>query len=395
MRTTSSSVIVLALLLGVGCTDSPEGDSLWDEPGDPIDDKADSAGCVVAKPPASLGLDPFYQKYCSASGLTVVAAAVVPDSAVQHATRIMSTMLQPIPGVRDQLVSWNIRIGVIGQNQQLTDMPEYRTLEPSINQRARGLAHDPLISNSEENTLCYELTDGWRGENILVHEFAHAIKWALDVDPVFANRVENAYSTALAAGRYRNLYASTNSHEYFAEGVQNYFNVNLRDQDGPLTSEDLRAYDPTLWTILDETFEGAKLPFNCPPPPFARDGWYRIENVHRSALSIAGTKLATTANRDDQMWHVRSLPGGGFRLTNRSTGDERALAIVNGRATMVAAGSGANQTWRISPLDQGSFRIVNDALGSGRSLAAALAGAELVPEATALRMVQRWRFKRQ
>ena len=48
----------------------------------------------------------------------------------------------------------------------------------------------------------------------------------LPLDPKFNDLLQEKFETALAAGKYKNTYAATNIWEYWAEGVQNWFNVN-------------------------------------------------------------------------------------------------------------------------------------------------------------------------
>ena len=96
-------------------------------------------------------------------------------------------------------------------------------------------AERPVTSVGEENLLgCagdilrVVPSAGQIGESILIHEFSHSI---LDVaieylDPAFVNRVENAYDYSKLVGRWANLYADENYREYWAEGVQSWFDAN-------------------------------------------------------------------------------------------------------------------------------------------------------------------------
>ena len=65
------------------------------------------------------------------------------------------------------------------------------------------------------------------------------------------------YEAALEAGLWQGTYASTNHHEYWAEGTQSWFNVN--EEHGPLhnhvnTRRELRDYDPDLAALLIEVY---------------------------------------------------------------------------------------------------------------------------------------------
>ncbi|MDX2006382.1 MAG: hypothetical protein SFU83_13985 [Meiothermus sp.] len=233
----------------------------------------DPTSCVVSTPPAALGLDPFYTKYCSVKGVPLVAAAVVPDAALQEAWKVMDNMLKGVSSsVVQQIVANRTRVGIIGANQKLTDMPEYRNLDTqfplpggvSWNARARGLGATPFIplsSGAEENVLCHP-TDPYRGENILLHEFAHTVL-VMGVefsDPGFRGRLTTAYNAALSRGLWRNTYAAETVDEYWAEGVQNYYNNNIEAipsngiHNEINTRAELKAYDPTLHNLIAEIF---------------------------------------------------------------------------------------------------------------------------------------------
>jgi len=93
-------------------------------------------------------------------------------------------MLSKRSDVRTVMVEKGCKLMIIGQHEQVCDLPEYKHLcntpEKAAywNQRARGFGGDPEGSYSascgEENVLCLE-GDRYVGESILVHEFAHLI----------------------------------------------------------------------------------------------------------------------------------------------------------------------------------------------------------------------------
>ena len=151
-----------------------------------------------------------------------------------------------------------------------TDIPEHAYLakDTTLNWdvRARGLggdAENPFSTCAEENILAYQI-DKYHAEDILIHEFAHTIHGAgiLPIRPQFNDELQASLDAALAKGRWKNVYAATDVWEYWAEGVQNWFNVNAEvntdDGDGKHnrinTREELKAYDPGLYAILANYF---------------------------------------------------------------------------------------------------------------------------------------------
>ena len=213
----------------------------------------------------------------------MVSARVVPGAALEQAWRVLDTMLSKVSeSVVQQMVTNKTRVGIIGTNQQLTDMPEYQTLDKefplekwqSWNERARGLGatpYIPLASSSEENLLCYP-QDVYTGKNLLLHEFAHTVL-LMGVefdDKSFRGRLDRAYEVALAEGLWQDTYAATTRDEYWAEGVQAYYNDNLEASPadgyhGEInTHGELEAYDPALFGLIAEVFSVDELIPGCP-----------------------------------------------------------------------------------------------------------------------------------
>jgi hypothetical protein len=237
-----------------------------------------SDACVVGPPPDERPLAPFYKKYCISSGIPVVSSEAVPDSALQVAADIASHMLSVMPAVRDRLVSVGSRIAVIGQHQVTSNIPEYKMLAlayPDLDWRTRGiatrLATIPVTSGAEENLLCYE-TDRYLGENIFVHEFSHTIKvlGIQPMDPSFGTKVQQAYDRAKRKGLWANTYSMANADEYWAEGIQSYFDANKSVDppngihNGINTRMKLKTYDPELFPLIDSAFGGIGWRPRCP-----------------------------------------------------------------------------------------------------------------------------------
>ena len=93
----------------------------------------------------------------------------------------------------------------------------------------------------------------------MIHEFAHAIHLMAvnELDPTFDGRLEKIYAKAMATGLWKDKYASQNSREYFAEGVQSWFGTNREndhDHNHVNTRQELVDYDPALANLVAEVF---------------------------------------------------------------------------------------------------------------------------------------------
>lgn len=228
---------------------------------------------TVVSPPSELGLDPFYAKYVDASGYPIVASAAVDDYALLEAAYLVDLLLARRPDVREAMVASGSRMIVMGYREFTSDIPEYAWLEPRDfwDRRARGLGGsqtDPVCSCAEENVLAFP-GDPYSTENILIHEFAHNIhlRGMVNVDATFDRRVTEAYDSAMAAGLWKGKYASTNHHEYFAEGVQSWFDDNREndhDHNHVNTRAELIEYDPGLAALCEEVFGETVLVYTKP-----------------------------------------------------------------------------------------------------------------------------------
>ena len=227
----------------------------------------------VGPPPAALKVPAFYTKYVDANGYPIVGSAKVNDYALKEAAYLVNLMLAKRPDVRAAMVKSGSRMCVMAYNECTTDMPEYAGLTPKDywDARARGLGgseDDPICSCAEENLLAYE-GDPYAAECILIHEFAHNIhlRGMVNVDPTFDGRVQKVYEAAMKAGLWKGKYASVNHHEYFAEGVQSWFDnnrVNDHDHNHVNTRALLLEYDPGLAGLCREVFGDTVVKYTKP-----------------------------------------------------------------------------------------------------------------------------------
>lgn len=225
---------------------------------------------AVSAVPESLNIAPFYKKYVDADGIAVVSSDNVQDEALVRASKVVTQILSKRSDVKDYMVSKGCRVMIIGANEEVCDLPEYaRICTPDStaywNKRARGFGGAPeddlSASFGEENVMCLN-GDRYKGESIMVHEFAHIVHMVgiLGVNPNFDTELEQLMGKAKAKGLWANTYALDNKHEYFAETVQSFFNCNRFSEEpngvhnSINTREKLKAYDPDMYNLLLQYF---------------------------------------------------------------------------------------------------------------------------------------------
>jgi len=234
--------------------------------------------CVVGPRTAVEG----YTQGCDVLGFEILAGSDVdPEAITQEADRIYN-MLVERSDLNEAMVEAGVNARVIGTDQRLPSLPEFGDLYDLYpgtdwNRAARsfpGTDLIPLVAGAEESLLCLE-PNRYAGEDPFIRDMALAIRrfGMFAVDSATSARIEQAYGTAIAQGLWVNTLAEINSDEYWAEGVQTFFDVNLEEPDDRPpnsshnqvdTREELRTYDPTLFDIARSVFGDTEWRPTCP-----------------------------------------------------------------------------------------------------------------------------------
>jgi acetyl esterase/lipase len=235
-------------------------------------------------PDSKENIPSFYTQIHRLRGFPIVASATVNPYALKEAAFIGDLMLANRPDVLQAMTLSGARLSIMAHNEFTTDLPEFTrmTLQPMPgfekftgkeywDARARGTGGsttDPICTCAEENVLGYP-GDPYESECILIHEFAHNIhlRGLNNVDPTFDPRLKQTYESAMKKGLWKGKYASVNHHEYFAEGVQSWFDDNREndhDHNHVNTRKELIAYDPDLAALCREVFGNTEFQYTKP-----------------------------------------------------------------------------------------------------------------------------------
>ena len=220
-------------------------------------------------------LDPFYKQHIVADGLVVAGSEKVSLYALGEAGYLANKMLANRPDVmRDLWEKRKMFVAVMAYCELQTDLPDCRGMSLWWAYRARGLGSRP-VSCGEENLLDLK-GDPYKGENIFIHEFAHGIHSVLGEE--FNVRLRELYDQAKESGRFGGYAIDGGVAEFWAEGVQTWFECNGRKRPksgrgsdsftvlGPngelvchlTTRAQLKTYCPELARLLDHTFRQNK-----------------------------------------------------------------------------------------------------------------------------------------
>ncbi len=232
-------------------------------PSRPAPAAASAAGAIVLLDPPEQG---FFAKRLDFHGIPIKAHKVVADAALYAAYDRLALELVHLPRVVSNLVAAGVELHLIGRNQVTTDLPEWRQDKGKPLAEYHGLTRDQrtrgmggrLTSCGEENLLKLE-QDRYRGRDICLHEFAHAIR-NFGVPRDVRTRFDEQYRRSLDHGRWQKSYAGSNPDEFFAELTMWYFgthgDLNMtgpKPENGP---DGLKHYDPEAFALFDDFYQG-------------------------------------------------------------------------------------------------------------------------------------------
>ena len=223
------------------------------------------------KLPPHLKADPYYQKYLDAGGVPILAPASVADEELLRAQAITLAMVADRPDLLDVLAARNTRIllydkekGGLGQLPEFADYSDSDFAGVYGETSYGGAAAAPAMTTYHCN-------------EILIHEFAHALDYAIRIQEWEANRTpafkqarNQTYLSAMKEGLWAGRYESTVSHEYWAEMVVHWLRPDMfRTQFG---LHDLSEYDSKAARLIEQYLGNPTLPDFCKTRQFAIRG---------------------------------------------------------------------------------------------------------------------------
>ena len=241
----------------------------------------------VIPPPARFHIPPWYTKFTWAREFTVLGRQAS-DQALLKANDTIRKMFAYRHDLLKALIADGARLVVLARQEKLSDLPEFEDLRktPGLDPLARVLDYTPetkLLVVGEENALGNP-AEPLVGESLVIREFAKAFYYVTGLRPVdpgwetrpdrdrqqyelrvkrldirFDQKLKELYDNAARQGLWKGTPAFAGRVEYWAEGVVAYFDATGQtaapnDAAHPIaTREDLKAYDPGLYSLVNET----------------------------------------------------------------------------------------------------------------------------------------------
>ncbi|MGZ3690182.1 MAG: anthrax toxin lethal factor-related metalloendopeptidase [Pseudobdellovibrio sp.] len=152
------------------------------------------------------------------NGLTYKGYQSISKEHFLRASEIAEKMLSKIPDVRKTLVETQFMVFLINAETNLTDHPEYADMKgKTFHQYTQGLRENDSVRGITEQYICAvdEMTLYNPLRNVMIHEFAHAIMFAMTRED--QDDIRKAYNHALLGHLYsQKEYVMENSWEYWA-----------------------------------------------------------------------------------------------------------------------------------------------------------------------------------
>ena len=257
----------------------------------------------LGPPPDHVRWYASFDKYLDADGIAVIATDNVADEALFRAAAIFDEMLVNRPDIRDTLVRRRVHIAIVGQSERTFDLTPYRQYRNRIELEhfgpggPRGIGPNNLTPTliPEENLLCLE-DDPYYGHDVAVHEFAHAIDYAISSSfqsGRFRSVLTSAYRDAREAGFWEGTHAMRNTAEFWATGVQAWLGL-VGDTLYPRVTNhlDLMHYAPSLANLVSDTLGDIQVHTTCQRAQTRNQGSTRSHLIGGSLLDGSGTPIA-------------------------------------------------------------------------------------------------------
>ncbi|WP_437583230.1 hypothetical protein ACSAGD_13205 [Paramicrobacterium sp. CJ85] len=220
-------------------------------------------------------LDYYTQFVTTETGITVKAADRVDPATLENAaTQVDVELGKSDNGIAARMAEYGCSLAVYASLENAYLIPEHRGgYDPEMYdvEGYGGSTYNNCVSSiSERNVLRTrdnanpDLNTGYPNENILIHEFGHAVRLVgietLE-DTSLSDEFYEVYKNAYNSGLWPNTYAISNSDEFFATLSAIWFDVMAEKPDwsdgvrSPInTRAELKEYDPKAYDFFAKVY---------------------------------------------------------------------------------------------------------------------------------------------
>ncbi|MFD6134850.1 RICIN domain-containing protein [Isoptericola sp. NPDC060257] len=349
-------------------------------------------------------LDYYTQSVTTASGIVVKANPRVDPATLDLAAAQVDVQLGKADnGIAARMADFGCSLAVYAARENAYLVPEHRGgYDPEMYdvEGYGGSEWNGCVSSiSERNVLRTRgdenafLNTGYPNENILVHEFGHAVRLVgieTLADKGLSDELYAAYENSWTTGRWPNTYAIGNIDEYFATLSAIWFDVMAEKPDwtdgvrSPInTRAELKAYDPQAYALFAKVYPAdltLPAPWDEPAPDVYHGDFTQVPDAPER-VTAEDVDFATDA----------------FRIVTDGIGTEYQVDRYAGDADhperdVVVWSWWGDGVWSLAPVGGGAYTI---AASDGSGALAAVSDTEVRyagVEADAGDPRQRWTF---
>jgi hypothetical protein len=237
----------------------------------------------VVAPPAKFQFDAYYTKFTFAREFPVLGSKHVSDEAMLRANDTVRKMFAYRHDILKAMIADGARLVILGRKEKLSDLPEFQGDKAADLVRYHEYMPERKVMVVPEESVLGLPGEPFAGKCMVVAVFARGLYLVTGTRPAdpefdkrrdkqqyelrvkrmdveFDERLKKLFDAATAKGLWKGTAAIHNRTEYWAAGVEAYFDaagtgtVAPNGADRPITTRELlKAYDPDLFALVDET----------------------------------------------------------------------------------------------------------------------------------------------
>jgi hypothetical protein len=223
-------------------------------------------------------------KYVWCRGFPILGTKEVSDKAMLEADRIVRNMFRYRHDVLKAIIDANVQLAVVAPGQSQKEIPHVKKIRRKwfISEEGSPAKEIPFVRFcTAESNLLESPGNPAPGENLLIRDMALLMYYITGlreidseydkrrhmqqyekglerIDRRFDDKVKKLYRKARKQNLWTGTPAMKNRFNYFAEGVQSFFNSNQIIASGSKsvnTREQLQAYDPDMALFISDIFK--------------------------------------------------------------------------------------------------------------------------------------------
>lgn len=283
-------------------------------------------------------LNYYTQSLVAGSGIVIKAnSRVNPQTLTKAAAQVDVELGKTESGIAAQMASYDCSLAVYASRENAYLIPEHRGgYDPEMYdvEGYGGSTYNSCVSSiSERNVLRTRgnadpfLNTSYPNENILIHEFGHAVRSVgieTMADTALSDEFYSAYENAYLTGLWPNTYAIGNSDEFFATLSAIWFNVMAEKPDwsdgvrSPInTREELKDYDPTSYAFFEKIYPSDMVL----PAPWDEPAPDEYHGDYTAPPTQSPRETATDVNFEDDLFRISTQAVSGDFQVDRFAGD--------------------------------------------------------------------------